>query len=189
MKWFFSCWILFGLIVAFLCGCEKPEDLGSFDWPWDHHFTSDAAAAETPAQTTQGATPTADAAAAKLVFRFGGFQGGRAVEDPETQVGHVRMNGSGMTYKWMKGNLRNWGLADTDASAVACFFYWDENEQAWIGGKGDWISTSRTSRDFENIRGGYGGWNPDAFFSAKRRAFCIVRKDGKLRTNLAEDGK
>jgi hypothetical protein len=51
------------------------------------------------------------------------------------------------------------------------------------------ISTSRTTRDFVNIKDGYNGWNWRAFVDAERRSFCIVSADGKKRTNLAEAGK
>ena len=122
-----------------------------------------------------------------LVFRFGGFDGSRAVEDPATQIGAFKFSSSGMSYKWTTGDLGNWGLAHTDAGALACAFYWSDKEQAWIGGKFDWISSSRLTRSWENVRERYNGWDPDAFFSAKRHAFCIVSKDGRKRTNLVED--
>ena len=169
MKRFFFCWILFGLLVAFLCGCETPEDLGSFDWPWDHHSSSgDAAAAE------------------KLVYRFGGFNGSHAAEDPETQISSLHMSRNGMSYRWVKGGCENFGAKDRGDCdhALACAFFWSEKDHAWIGGKFDWISTSRTTRDFNNLNGGYGGWTPEEFFWAPRRAFCIVSSNGKKRTNL-----
>lgn len=120
-----------------------------------------------------------------LLFRYGGFDGSRAVEDLATQIRDLRVSKDGLSYKWAKGNLRNWGLADTDAGALACAFYWDGS--TWVGGKFDWISTSRTSRSFENVRAGYNGWDSAAFFAAKKHGFCIVSKDGKKRTNLLED--
>ncbi len=137
---------------------------------------------------TEGATgvaPTPDSVAGSLVFRHGGFNGSKAVEDPATQIKGFKFSSSGMSYAWAKGDLGNWGLARTDAGALACAFYWDG--ERWIGGKFDWISTSRTTRSWENIRGHYNGWDPDAFFSAKRHAFCIVSRDGRKRTNLVED--
>lgn len=139
---------------------------------------------------TEGATgvaPTSGSVAGSLVFRHGGFNGSKAAEDPATQIGAFKFSSSGMSYKWTAGDLGNWGLARTDAGALACAFYWSDKEQAWIGGKFDWISTSRLTRSWENVRERYNGWDPDAFFSAKRHAFCIVSKDGCRRTNLVED--
>ena len=121
----------------------------------------------------------------ELDFRYGGFKGGKAVEDPATQISNLKISKSGLSYKWAKGDLGNWGLGKTEAGALACVFYWDGKK--WVGGKFDWISTSRTTRGWENVKSGYNGWDADAFFGAKRHAFCIVSKDGKKRTNLLEE--
>lgn len=173
-------------VWAVVVGCEDPEGWGSCDWPWTHsHSSSDTATVEeAPAETPAAQTPSASPAAAPLVFRYGGFDGSRAAEDPATQIAGLHISRSKLSYKWAKGNLGNWGLADTDAGALACAFYWDGKQ--WIGGKFDWISTSRTTRGFENIYGHYNGWNPDAFWAASKRAFCIVSRDGRKRTNLIE---
>ncbi len=136
------------------------------------------------AEPEAGTEPGRQDSAETLVFRYGGFKGGNALEDPATQIGAVKMSRSGMSYKWTKGDLGNWGLAHTQTDALACAFFWSDKEQAWIGGKFDWISTSRTTRDFKNIDDGYNGWRASEFWSAPRRAFCIVSKDGRVRTNL-----
>lgn len=154
--------------------------------------SSDVAGSEpssNPTKPEDPATPTpaSDVAGSHLVFRHGGFDGSKAAEDPATQIGAFKFSSSGMSYKWTAGDLGNWGLARTDAGALACAFYWSDKEQAWIGGKFDWISSSRLTRSWENVRERYNGWDPDAFFSAKRHAFCIVSKDGRRRTNLVED--
>ncbi len=122
---------------------------------------------------------------AAISWKYGGFDGSKAAEDPATQIRDLKLSGDGLSYKWAKGDLSNWGLSKTDAGALACAFWWDGSR--WVGGKFDWISTSRTTRDFKNIRGRYHGWDPDRFFAAKRRAFCIISKDGKRRTNLLEE--
>jgi len=83
-----------------------------------------------------------------------------------------------MTYSWAK----LWGMEFTEAKALACLFIPDGNK--WIGGKFDWISESRTSRDLTNIKKGYNGWNWNKFSSAKKFAFVIVSGDGKKRTNV-----
>ena len=139
----------------------------------------------------EGAQASSDSPASPsspvLLFRYGGFDGSKAVEDQATWIEAFRFTSTGMSYQWASSSLRPWGLEDTEAGALACAFYWSDKEQKWIGGKFDWISTSRTSRSWENIRGRYNGWDPDAFFSAKRHAFCIVSRDGKRRTNLLTD--
>lgn len=140
---------------------------------------------EEPPQTPTEEPQTPDAPAERVEWRFGGFDGSRAVEDSRVQVGSVKMGRDRMTFKWTKGDLSAWGLAREEAGAIACFFFLDGSR--WVGGKADWISTSRTSRDFKNIEAGYHGWDSKAFFGASRRAFCVVSKDGKRRTNIAED--
>lgn len=184
MKRFPVCLILFGLVVAFLCGCEMPDELNSFDWPWEHHHSSgDAAAAETPAQTAQGETPTATTAAAKLIWRYGGFNGSGAVEDPANVIRDLHIVGDRLSFGWSSGDLSNWGVGRTDATAIAAAFFWSDEERAWVGGKFEWVDFSRTTRHLGNLDG-YGGWRKELFYAAKRRAFCIARKDGRARTNL-----
>lgn len=132
-----------------------------------------------------GLAPTepAQTPAPQIDWRFGGFDGSRAVEDAATQIADLRIARGKLAYRWSVGSLRNWGLADGDAGALACAFYWDGAR--WVGGKFDWISTSRTTRGLENL-GGYHGWDERAFYAAPRRAFCVVSRDGARRTNLIE---
>lgn len=143
---------------------------------------------EKSADPVQSAKPAesggAPSSTPRIDWRFGGFDGSRAVEDPETQIKDLHITRSKLTYKWAKGSLKNWGLADTDAGAIACCFFWDGKQ--WIGAKTDWISTSRTSRDFKNLNAGYNGWKPELYWAATKRAFCIASRDGKKRTNLIE---
>lgn len=129
--------------------------------------------------------PGADSLA--LDFRYGGFKGGGAKEDSRCRIGSFRMSLDGMSYKWVSGGCEALGATSREDydHTVACAFYWDGNK--WVGGKFDWVSTSRTYRDFENIRTGYGGWDAVAFFRATKHAFCIVSADGKKRSNLIED--
>lgn len=137
----------------------------------------DSAPAPTDAPETRAEAPRMD-------WRFGGFDGSRAVEDENTQIADLHMTRGGLRYKWKRGSLRNWGLADTDAGALACVGFWEGG--TLVIGKIDWISTSRTTRDFRNLEEGYRGWKPALFWGAKKRAFCIVSKDGKRRTNILE---
>lgn len=174
-------------VWAVVVGCEDPEGWGSCDWPWTHSHSSDDAAAETVADDPAPAEAPATAApSGALVYRYGGFDGSRAAEDAATQIAGLHITRSRLSFKWAKGGCENLGATsrtDTDHT-FACAFYWDGSR--WVGGKFDWISTSRTTRDFKNIDDHYHGWNPDAFWSAPRRAFCIVSRDGRKRTNLLE---
>ena len=86
-----------------------------------------------------------------------------------------------MSYSW-KSSGSLWGLPDTKADALAVFAV-KGSDGNYKGGKFDWISKSRTTRSFENIKDGYNGWPKNAIETAKGYAFCIVSKDGKKRTN------
>ena len=125
----------------------------------------------------------------KLVFEFiyGGFNGNGAVEDPEVQIGNFKMDSKKMSYKWTKNDMAKWGYVHTDAKALACAFFYDEVSKKYLGGKWEWISSSRTSREWKNIYDGYNGWRADKFFAAKKHGFCIISSDGKKRTNFITD--
>lgn len=180
--------------VALVAGCasapELPEGALEFVTNYvdrvfprqevqDSQDSQDAAAPENPVNPANPANPV------EISWKYGGVDGSKAKEDPATQIRDLRISGDGLRYAWARGDLSNWGLSKTDAGALACAFFWDGSR--WVGGKFDWISTSRLTRDFKNIRDRYNGWDPDAFFAAKRRAFCIVSADGKRRTNLLEE--
>jgi hypothetical protein len=70
---------------------------------------------------------------------------------------------------------------------VACLFCYSGGK--WVGGKFDWVSTSRRTRDFKNIHEGYHGWSPTVFKNATAYAFVIVSKDGKSRSNVIRCGR
>ena len=143
------------------------------------------APAEQPAEQSAGTEPGRQDSE-RLVFRFGGFRGEGAAEDPATQIAEVRITKDRLSYRWARGGCENFGAKSREDSgaALACAFFWSEKDKAWIGGKFDWISTSRTTRDWENLNGGYHGWDAKAFWAAPRRAFCIVSANGRKRTNL-----
>lgn len=124
----------------------------------------------------------------KIIWSFGGYNGSGAEEDPDVQIKNVRIAKDRISYKWDNGDLSKWGATDPgDAGkALACAFFWSEANGGWIGGKFDWISTNRTTRDTKNIDGGYNGWDAARFWAAPKRAFCIARADGRKRTNLVE---
>lgn len=131
--------------------------------------------------STEAETATADEADfSKFDFCWGGFKGGSAKLDDKAIIKNLNVNvgGNKMTYSW----ARLWGMDFTEAGALACLFIPDGNK--WVGGKFDWISESRTSRDLKNIKEGYNGWNWNKFSSATKFAFVIVSGDGKKRTNV-----
>lgn len=122
---------------------------------------------------------------------FGGFRGGDAVSMAGLAgadsaggpvIGDLKMGRDGLSFHYEEG-LSSWGLADGDAGALACLFVLD-NDNNWVGGKFDWISTSRQTRDFKNIYSGYNGWDLSNVPKTTTVAFVIVSKDGKKRSNV-----
>lgn len=144
--------------------------------------------AATVAPIVAPVTPTASADAvdfASLEWAWGGFNGKNAKPVEGVEIGSLKVTADGMSYKWVKGGCEQLGAASRDDydHTLACFFVRIGGK--WQGGKIDWISTSRTSRDFKNVRDGYGGWRKDAIEAAEAFAFVICSKDGKRRSNVA----
>ena len=121
---------------------------------------------------------------AALRWNMGGFNGARAVRHDGVEIGGLNVGRDGMSYRWVRGGCEQLGAPSrTDSSkTLACIFYRD-GSGAWVGGKFDWISTSRTTRDFKNIHGGYNGWNAAEFDAASEFAFVIVGTGGR-RSNV-----
>lgn len=133
-------------------------------------------------QTNQAAEASPDGVAfSSLSWRFGGFNGaGAALSTP--RIASLSAKASGLSFKWQTG-LSSWGLANDDASAIAALFV-QTPDASWIGGKFDWISTSRSTRDFKNIYSGYNGWSLSGLENPCPACFVVVSKDGKKRSNV-----
>ena len=174
-----------------LCGCSTVRNAVDEYRDWRDSQTNapavppDApdAPPSTPGTPTQPDTPAADEADySAFTWAYGGFNGSRAALS-EPRIAALRMNGmSGLSYRWAGPNLSAWGIAHTDAAALACLFV-RRADGSWVGGKFDWISTSRTNRDFKNL-GGYQGWTLAGIPNPCRAAFVIVSADGRRRSNV-----
>jgi hypothetical protein len=160
---------------------EKPDDGGTVETP----TAPTAPTAPQPEEpTAPGATVDAVAYSA-LNWNMGGFNGSKAVLHDGVEIGGLNVGRDGMSYRWVRGGCEQLGAGSRgDASkTLACMFYRDKAGK-WQGGKFDWISTSRTTRDFKNIHGGYNGWNAAEFDAATEFAFVVVSADGKRRSNV-----
>lgn len=145
-----------------------------------------AAAEEKPAEPV----PDADAVAfSSLGWDYGGFKGGKATPVDGCEIGSLKVSSSGMSYKWVEGGCEQLGASSRTAADCICALFVKGKDGQWRGGKFDWISTSRTTRSFENIKGEYHGWPTDAIESATGYAFVIVSKDGKRRSNVITCGR
>lgn len=119
-------------------------------------------------------------------WAYGGFNSSNAAELPDAIISNLKVTKNGLSYTWDKGGCELLGAdTRTDPSAtLACLFCKIDGQ--WVGGKFDWISTSRLTRGFENIRSGYKGWDKQAIEKATSFAFVIVSANGKHRTNVIE---
>jgi len=85
-----------------------------------------------------------------------------------------------MSFTWEVG-MDVWKYPKTTPAGIACLFC--KINGRWVGGKFEWISTSRFTRDFTNIKSRYAGWQP-FYLSTNEFAFVILDKDGKNRSNV-----
>ena len=154
---------------------ESVEEGNSYD-------ASPSASESQSASSGGNSAPSIDPA---RVSWFGNPKCSAAAEVAGAQIGSLKITRSGLSYKWVKGGCEALGASGpTDyTQTIACAGYADASG-AWHFAKFDWISTSRTTRDFKNIDEGYNGWSAAAFFGAKKRGFVIVSADGKRRTNF-----
>lgn len=137
-----------------------------------------------PAQddTTPDADPDADAIDfACLSWKFGGVDGSKAKLD-SPRISGLTAGSKSLSYKWDKG-LSAWGLANDDASALACLFV-EREDGSIVGGKFDWVSTSRSSRDLENVYDGYSGWTLDGVPNPCKCYFLVLSRDARKRSNI-----
>lgn len=114
-------------------------------------------------------------------WQYGGVDGAKAKLDAP-RISSLRIANSGLSIKWEKG-MDCWGLADDEASALACLFVTSEDGSV-VGGKFDWISSSRKTRDFKNLETGYGGWTLSGVPKKTRAYFVVVTENGKRRSNV-----
>lgn len=117
----------------------------------------------------------------KLEWIFGGVDGSRAVLD-SPRISALKVTDKGLVFKWETG-LDGWGLARDDAGALACLFV-ERDDGAVVGGKFDWISTSRSSRDLKNVESGYQGWTLSGAPQKCRVWYLVLAADGKRRSNV-----
>lgn len=141
---------------------------------------------DTPTPTP---TPVADADEvpfSSLDWCWGGFAGGKAALG-SGRISSLRIGRDNMSYTTTASWWRELGNGSaTEANSLACLFVRISGK--WQGGKIDWISESRASRSYANIRSGYHGWRTDAIEAADDYAFVIVSRDGKRRTNVITKG-
>lgn len=151
---------------------------------WEHEKIEDSTA-QSIGVTIEPPPPDVDEFA-DLQWTYGGFRAGNPVRVSNAIIADLKVKNNGMSYRWAAGGCEALGAANAaDASqTIACLFCLINGK--WLGGKFDWISTSRTTRDFKNISTGYNGWDAAAIDKAVAFRFLIVSKNGSKRTNVIE---
>ena len=115
----------------------------------------------------------------------GGFNGSGAVFDRVT-LSNLSCNGKSVFYKF-DVDLSAWGLSHGEAGAICAVFF--ERNGRYEGGKFDWVSSSRTSRELKHVES-YSNW-PQSGIKLPWRgkvAFVIFSADGKRRSNVVISG-
>ena len=127
---------------------------------------------------------------AALQWTCGGFAAQDAEPCSAVAIADLRISASGLSYRYEEGDLTALSPANShdNADCIAAVFV--RVAGAWQGGKMDWISSDRLTRDWHNVRGEYKGWRGELLDSADAYAFVIVSADGRRRTNviLSEGG-
>lgn len=117
-----------------------------------------------------------------LKWKFGGFKPSSKAVRSSVTISGLRVNKGGLRLKWVR-NLGAWGIPYEVPDGIACLFV-KTSDGEWVGGKFEWISSSRETREFTNIREGYNGWNLRNVPNPCEVAFLVFRKDGKRRSNV-----
>lgn len=140
-----------------------------------------AGTAETPVAVEQ---PAADEPL--MLWEYGGFDGSKAVAVDDAALAKATLKGNTLSFEWANGDCRDLGATSkTDADhTVACLFVMTSGGGV-VGGKFEWVSTSRKTRSVKNIKEeGYNGWPKDALDDGGRLFFCVAGvKDDKLTSN------
>lgn len=169
------------VIVA--TGCESSEN-SAVSW----NSTSPMSETVTPNNNAgTGATVGSSSASDQVAFSslnwvYGGFNGSGASHD-KVSIKGLRMNSSGLSYSYST-DLSAWGISFDDCNGALICMFVKNNKGQWVGGKIDWISSSRVTRDFHNVHGHYNGWTLSDVPNPTDACIVIVHKDGKRRSNV-----
>lgn len=186
-----------------VCGCASlsisSEDMARLDAladEWIAKIESSVTSPETiPGGTVETPTPETspdpapvDPAPAAdqvdyslLQWQYGGFSGAKAKLD-SPRLSRLSCNGRSVIYHWDVG-MSGWGLSNSEAGAICAFFVLRDG--VWVGGKFDWVSVSRSSRELKHLES-YKSWPSSGITLPVMGsvAFVVVSADGRRRSNV-----
>ncbi|MBQ2282403.1 MAG: hypothetical protein II332_06525 [Kiritimatiellae bacterium] len=172
------------IIIA--TGCEKSEN-SAIGWNSSSSSSSTSSSPSTTTPDSGSASASDQVPFSSLQWSYGGINGSGA--------SHSGVNISGMSCSGpadASGNvawkydtdMSAWGCSYEELGGYFCFFI-KEKDGVWRGGKLDWISSSRSSRNFHNINPNkYHGWTVSNSTSPTQVAMLILNKDCKRRSNV-----
>ena len=183
--------MLLGVWLFAMCGCATFESMGGMEaldklaekWKDKLEQSKPEIPPETPPTKPEPDKPVVGDAVpfSSLQWVYGGFKANGAVLSTP-RLSNASCNGRVYYYKWDVG-LNSWGLGNGDAGAICAVFI--ERDGKWIGGKFDWVSTSRSFRELKHLES-YNTW-PSSGIKLPLRgkvAFVVVSANGKLRSNV-----
>lgn len=153
---------------------------------------SDPGTPADPGKPSEPAKPSFDDAVDfnSFQWKYGGTNGSGAKMDGSVMISLKGISANRIDYRWEHGNPQTWGAKDAQdhKSAIVCAFLKD-NSGKWIGGKFDWVSTSRLFRSFNhfgnsNPGSGYNGWSLHNIPNPTELAFVVIDNKSKRRTNV-----
>lgn len=142
---------------------------------------------ESPATPTTPSTAVDEVAYSSLTWPYGGFNGSKSPLDATVRISDLSFSKGSLYYKWASGGCEQLGASSpSDAGATVCAVFFKNSAGIWVGGKFDWISTSRTSRELKHCTGvpGYNGWTMSGIPNPTESCFVIVSVKTGTRSNV-----
>ena len=136
-----------------------------------------------PRRDEESAVPNIDDAPwDEFGWTYGKENKSAAVYDGSVIIRLEALKANKIDLSWEK-DLSAWGAAHDDhRKALACAFLLNDQGK-WVGGKFDWISSSRTDRGFAHFTS-YEDWTLEGIPNPTTLAFVVVEANGKRRSNV-----
>lgn len=147
-----------------------------------------------PQQATNPTTPdpTPDTSAdainyTALKWQYGGINAASSPLDTTARIANLSASSKSLSYSWQSGGCQALGASsDSDYSKTLCAAFFLQPDGSWVGGKFDWISTSRTDRELKHMIGPgyYSNWSQFDPSKSTAIAFVIISVKTGKRTNI-----
>ena len=139
-----------------------------------------SATEENTTSATDTGVPGDKVAFGSLIWCWGGIDGSESVPSG-VSISGLSFGSNLLSFRYNR-DMSAWGYG-AGTLVYACLFVKNNNGN-WVGGKFDWISSNRASRDLKNVLGGYGGWDLSNVPNPCQAAFVILDKNKKRRSNV-----